>query len=163
MLEGFTPWPEERASFYRKESCWEGVTLGQMLEQRSKQYANNIAVVDYKVSLTYAELQKRVNQLAAGLQRLGIQKDDRVVVQLPNVIPYVEFIFALFKIGALPVFALPSHRYNEIGYFCEFSEAKAYIIMDRFSGFDYRKYRKEVAPPCKFEPAAYGRLSERTR
>lgn len=144
MLEGFTPWPEERASFYRKAGCWEGITLGQMLEQRSKQYANNIAVVDYNGSLTYTELQKRVNQLAAGLQRIGIQKDDRVVVQLPNVIPYIEVIFALFKIGALPVFALPSHRYNEIGYFCEFSDAKAYIIMDRFSGFDYRNLARQV-------------------
>lgn len=144
MLEGFTPWPEERASFYRKVGCWEGLTFGQMLENRSKQYANNIAVVDYTGALTYAELQERVNQLTAGLQKIGIQKDDRVVVQLPNVIPYVEVIFALFNIGALPVFALPSHRYNEISYFCEHAEAKAYIIMGRFSGFDYRNLARQV-------------------
>ena len=39
-------------------------------------------------------------------------------------------IFALFRIGALPVFALPAHREAEIGYFCEFTEAVAYVIPD---------------------------------
>lgn len=144
MLEGFTPWPEDRAEFYRDAGCWKGLTFGRMLEQRSIQYADNIAVVDQKGAITYKELNERINQLASGLKRLGIEKGDRVVVQLPNVIPYVEVVFALFKIGALPVFSLPSHRYNEIRYFCELSEAKAYIIMDRFTGFDYRGLARKV-------------------
>ena len=144
MLDGFVPWPAERAEFYREAGCWSGLTFGEMLEKRSKEYANQIAVVDHKSQLTYQELNERVDQLAAGLQRLGIKKEDRVVVQLPNVIEYVEVVFALFKIGALPVFALPSHRYNEISYFCEFSEAKAYIIKDKFTGFDYRELARQV-------------------
>ena len=144
MLDGFTPWPEERAEFYKKEGCWKGLTFGEMLNQRSQQFANHIAVVDNNGELTYQQLNERVNQLAAGLQHLGIEKGDRVVIQLPNITPYVEVVFALFKIGALPVFALPSHRYNEISYFCAFSEAKAYIVMDRFTGFDYRQLARQV-------------------
>ena len=53
-------------------------------------------------------------------------------------------IFALFRLGALPVFALPSHRSSEITYFCEFAEAKAYIIPDMHSGFDYRALARQV-------------------
>ncbi|WP_339195712.1 (2,3-dihydroxybenzoyl)adenylate synthase [Solibacillus sp. FSL R5-0449] len=144
MLDGFTPWPAERAEFYRESGCWAGLTFGQMLEDRARQYADNVAVMDEKRSLTYAQLNERVDQLAAGLLLLGIQKEDRVVVQLPNVAGYVEIVFALFKIGALPVFSLPSHRSNEIRYFCEFAEAKAYIVMDHFGGFDYRGLAREV-------------------
>lgn len=144
MLDGFTPWPDERAEFYRQTGCWKGLTFGEMLKQRSKQFAHHIAVVDDTGETTYQELNERVNQLAAGLQRLGIVQGDRVVVQLPNITPYVEVVFALFTIGALPVFALPSHRYNEISYFCEFSEAKGYIVMDTFTGFDYRKLARQV-------------------
>jgi len=144
MLEGFTPWPKERAEYYQQRGCWEGLTFGQMLEDRSKKYADNIAVIDYQSSITYAELNERATRFAAGLQKLGIGKEDRVVVQLPNIIEYVVAVFALFKIGALPVFALPSHRWNEISYFCAFSEAKAYIISDRFSGFDYRTLARQV-------------------
>lgn len=54
--------------------------------------------------------------------------------------------FALRSSGseALPVFALPSHRHSEITYFCEFSEAAAYIIPDRHAKFDYRKLARQV-------------------
>lgn len=72
------------------------------------------------------------------------QKNDRVVVQLPNVIEFFEVCFALFRIGALPVFALPSHRHSEITYFCEFSEAAAYVIPDHHARFDYRKLARQV-------------------
>ena len=41
-----------------------------------------------------------------------------MVVQLPNIAEFFEVIFALFRIGALPVFALPAHRETEIAYFC---------------------------------------------
>ena len=144
MLDGFTPWPDDRAAFYRQTGCWEGLTIGQMLENRAHQFADNVAVIDHERTLTYSQLNERVNQLATGLLLLGIQKEDRVVVQLPNVAGYVEMVFALFKIGALPVFSLPSHRYNEIRYFCEFTEAKAYIVMDSFGGFDYRSLARQV-------------------
>lgn len=144
MLDGFTPWPDDRAAFYRQAGCWEGLTIGQMLDDRARQFAENVAVIDHERTLTYSQLNERVNQLANGLLLLGIQKEDRVVVQLPNVAGYVEIVFALFKIGALPVFSLPSHRYNEIRYFCEFTEAKAYIVMDSFGGFDYRSLARQV-------------------
>ncbi|MGQ0416559.1 hypothetical protein ACT4UL_15350, partial [Bacillus sp. HC-TM] len=35
-----------------------------------------------------------------------MKKEDRVVIQLPNIIEFFEICFALFRIGALPVFAL---------------------------------------------------------
>jgi 2,3-dihydroxybenzoate-AMP ligase len=39
------------------------------------------------------------------------------VLQLPNIAEYYEVCFALFRLGTLPVFALPSHRLTEISYF----------------------------------------------
>jgi 2,3-dihydroxybenzoate-AMP ligase len=50
----------------------------------------------------------------------------------------------LFRIGALPVFALPAHRKLEISYFCQHAEAVAYIIADQHGGFDYRNLASEV-------------------
>lgn len=66
------------------------------------------------------------------------------MIQLPNQIEFFEVCFALFRLGALPVFALPSHRYSEISYFCEFSEAAAYIIPEQHAGFDFRSLAKQV-------------------
>ena len=65
-------------------------------------------------------------------------------MQLPNSFEFVEVVFALFMIGAIPVFALPAHRYQEISHFCAIAGAKAYIGVDRFSGFDYRELARRL-------------------
>ncbi|WP_025729250.1 (2,3-dihydroxybenzoyl)adenylate synthase [Heyndrickxia ginsengihumi] len=144
MLDGCTPWPEDFAKFYRKEGCWQGETFGEMLSERGKTFGNRIAITCQNQHISYQELDRKVDQLAAGFCRLGIGKNDRVIVQLPNKIEFFESIFALFRIGAIPVFALPSHRYNEIHYFSEFCNAKAYIIPDEYMGFDYRVLARKV-------------------
>lgn len=41
---------------------------------------------------------------AAGFTARGIGRGDRVVVQLPNIGEFVEVVFAVFRVGALPVF-----------------------------------------------------------
>jgi 2,3-dihydroxybenzoate-AMP ligase len=138
MLTGCTSWPKEFADLYRKEGCWKGETFGEMLRERAKVHGERIAITGGERNMSYAELDNGADRLAAGFQELGIKKSDRVVVQLPNVIEFFEVCFALFRLGALPVFALPSHRSSEINYFCEFAEAVAYIIPDKLAGFDYR-------------------------
>ncbi|KAF1678246.1 (2,3-dihydroxybenzoyl)adenylate synthase [Bacillus sp. SKDU12] len=144
MLNGFTPWPEELAETYRKNGCWAGETFGDLLRDRAAKYGDRIAITCGNTHWSYRELDIRVDRLAAGFQKLGIQQMDRVVVQLPNIAEFFEVIFALFRLGALPVFALPSHRSSEITYFCEFAEAAAYIIPDSYSGFDYRSLARQV-------------------
>ncbi|MDE8565077.1 (2,3-dihydroxybenzoyl)adenylate synthase [Anoxybacillus rupiensis] len=144
MLSGCVAWPKELADFYRKEGCWAGETFGDMLRQRAMKYGERIAVTSRKRQLTYQELDRRADQLAAGLYQMGIRPKDRVVLQLPNQVEFFEVCFALFRLGALPVFSLPSHRFSEIRYFCEFSEAAAYIIADQHAGFDFRSLARQV-------------------
>ncbi|MBY0217654.1 (2,3-dihydroxybenzoyl)adenylate synthase [Paenibacillus illinoisensis] len=144
MLPGYQAWPEEFAEFYRQQGCWEGITFGEMLRQRAAVYGNRAAIISGGEQFTYAELDTRVDRLAAGLCAKGIRQYDRVIVQLPNIPAFVEVIFALFRLGALPVFALPLHRKSEIEYFARFSEAVAYLIPDQDGGFDYRKLAAEV-------------------
>lgn len=144
MLTGCREWPKEFADRYREKGCWRGETFGEMLRERAMKHGDQIAVTSGENHLSYSELDKRVDRLAAGFLNLGIKQTDRVVLQLPNITEFFEVCFALFRIGALPVFALPSHRSSEISYFCEFAEATAYIISDKQLGFDYRKLAREV-------------------
>ncbi|WP_433748883.1 (2,3-dihydroxybenzoyl)adenylate synthase [Paenibacillus amylolyticus] len=144
MLSGYQAWPEEFAERYRQEGCWEGGTFGEMLRQRADLYGNRVAVISGEDQFTYAELDDRVDRLASGLYATGIRQHDRVIIQLPNMTAFVEACFALFRIGALPVFALPLHRKSEITYFARFSEAVAYLIPDQDGGFDYRTLAEEV-------------------
>lgn len=144
MMEGCTPWPEEEARKYRNLGYWQGMTFSELLAERAKVHPLQTAIINGEKRWTYQDLKQEVDQLAAGLIQLGIHKEDRVVVQLPNIGELLVVIFALFRIGALPVFALPSHRKSEIFYISEYSEAKAYIIQDIYGGYDYRKMAAEL-------------------
>ncbi|MFD8997917.1 (2,3-dihydroxybenzoyl)adenylate synthase [Streptomyces abikoensis] len=140
-------YPAEFAERYRAKGYWRGETFGQMLRDRAEKHPDRIAIVDPAGEgrrWTYAELDLRADRLAAGLLARGIGKGDRVVLQLPNVAEFFEVVFALFRIGALPVFALPAHRETEIRHFCAFTEAAAYVIADVAEGYDYRELATKV-------------------
>ncbi|ASR37273.1 (2,3-dihydroxybenzoyl)adenylate synthase [Prauserella marina] len=137
-------WPEEFAARYREAGYWNGQTFGELLADRAHRSPDRVAVIDGTRRWTYRELDERANAIADGLAALGIRRGDKVVVQLPNIGEYYELLFALFRLGALPVFALPAHRFAEIGYFCEFTEAVAYVIADRHGGFRYTELADKV-------------------
>ncbi|WP_433854297.1 (2,3-dihydroxybenzoyl)adenylate synthase [Streptomyces kronopolitis] len=140
-------WPAEFAARYRAAGYWRGETLGGMLRERAAAHPDRLALVDpapERRTWTYRELDERADRLAAGFAARGIARGDRVVLQLPNVGEFLEVAFALFRIGALPVYALPAHRATEIGYFCSFTGAVAYVIPDRHAGFDHRALAAEV-------------------
>jgi 2,3-dihydroxybenzoate-AMP ligase len=141
---GCPTWPESFAARYREAGYWRGETFGQLLRERAERHPERTALVAGSVRRTYRELDTRADRLAAGLHQLGLRAGDRVVVQLPNVAAFLEVCFALFRLGALPVFALPAHRAAEIGYFCAFTEAVAYLIPDKHGGFDYRALAEQV-------------------
>jgi 2,3-dihydroxybenzoate-AMP ligase len=151
-LDGWAPWPPELAELYRRLGYWRGETLGEVLRERAARYEGRTALVGDGRRVTYRELDQRADRLAAGLHLLGVQRGDRVVVQLPNIAEFFEVCFALFRLGAIPVLAHPAHRRAEIAYFCQFAEAVAYVIADRDGGFDYRSLAEEVrrgAPALK--------------
>ncbi|MHB9755160.1 (2,3-dihydroxybenzoyl)adenylate synthase [Streptomyces sp. BYX5S] len=140
-------WPAEFAERYRAAGYWRGETFGGVLRERAADHPDRIALVDpapERRTWTYRQLDENVDRLAAGFVERGIAKGDRVVVQLPNVGEFVEVVFALFRIGALPVYALPAHRESEITYFCSFTEAVAYVIPERHAGFDHRALASTV-------------------
>jgi 2,3-dihydroxybenzoate-AMP ligase len=144
LLPGCTAWPEEFATRYRQAGYWRGETFGQMLRERAQRHGDRTALVAGTQRWSYREFDQRTDRLVAGFHALGIQPRDRVVVQLPNIAEFFEVVFALFRLGALPVFALPAHRSAEINYFCEFTEAAAYVIADKHAGFDYRTLAEKV-------------------
>lgn len=144
MLSGCVPWPADDAARYRRAGYWQDVALGDVLRVPAREYPRQVALADTTRSLTFAEVDKEADQLAAGLRRSGLRTGDRVVVQLPNIPEFMTVTLALLRAGVLPVFALPAHRASDIRYLCEVSEAKALVVPDRHGGFDYRGLARAV-------------------
>jgi len=138
MLEGVVPFPPEFAARYREKGYWQDCSLrDQFAENVFAPFADRIAISDGDVSVTYAELDAIAERLARNLWDLGLQPLDRVVVMLPNVIEFVYLYFALQRLGAIPICALATHRFHELGQFTEIARAKAVVAPERQREFEF--------------------------
>jgi len=144
MLDGVTPFPAEFAARYRARGYWEDRPLSDGFTGAFAKYADRVAVIDENGPVTYAELSQRSERLARVLLDLGFEPLDRIVVQLPNTAVFAYLYFALQRIGAAPVLALPGHRKREISQFAEISGARALAIPAAARGFDFTAMAAEV-------------------
>ncbi|MDX8130023.1 (2,3-dihydroxybenzoyl)adenylate synthase [Methylomonas sp. OY6] len=146
----FTPWPDELVRSYREQGWWQNQTLGALLRESAQRYGERIALVCGARRWSYRELDERADQLATGFAQLGLRTGERVVVQLPNIAEFFAVCFGCFRLGLIPVLALPGHRRAEIAAFCQLAEAAAYVIPDRHDGYDYRLLARETLAlaPC---------------
>ena len=148
MLEGCIEWPAEFARRYREQGYWDNATLFDALARAAKAQPYKISVVDGSCRRSYADLLRNAETLAAGLYSIGLRPLDRVVFQLSNGVALVEAFFALARLGAIPVLALPAHRKTEIVHFARASGAVALMVPDVVRGFDYREMARDVAAQC---------------
>jgi 2,3-dihydroxybenzoate-AMP ligase len=140
----FVPWPDDLAQRYRREGYWRGEVLGDLLRPWACRDPERVAVVAKGRRYSYRELDLWADELAGGLADLGIGRYDRVLVQLPNTVYFVLTCVALFRLGALPVLALPPHRRAELTYLAEYAEAVALVVPDVLLGTDHRELARQV-------------------
>lgn len=87
------------------------VSFGTVWEAVAARLPDAVAISEPGRDLTYAEFDDRSSRLAAALEAAGVGPGDTVACYLYNGAPYLETVFAAFKIGAIPVNA--NYRYTE--------------------------------------------------
>ncbi|MEU8959920.1 AMP-binding protein [Streptomyces sp. NPDC048518] len=145
VLAGCTPWPEEFVDRYWKAGHWRGNTLDNLLRGWALQYGARTALVQDDTRLTYAQLNRRVDRMAAGFRLRGLRPGQRVVVQMPNVPEFVITVFALMRVGAIPVFCPMPCRGAEVSYLVRITEAAGYVGPSTYQGFDHSAMVADVA------------------
>ncbi|WP_432511456.1 (2,3-dihydroxybenzoyl)adenylate synthase [Kineococcus sp. SYSU DK001] len=145
-VEGVVPYPAGFAQRYRTAGYWTGTTFDDLLREAAAQAPANPAVLDGDRELTYADLDDLVGRVAGLLRdRFALARGERVVVQLPNVAEFVLVVFALFRLGAVPVFALPAHRRTDLLHFARTADAVLLVTRSRIAGVDHAALAAEVA------------------
>src|SRR5512145_329998 len=102
------------------------LNLASVLDHSARIIPNRVAIACAEKSLTYAEVNARAAQVAAGLVALGIQPGDHVALSCPNLPWFPIAYFGILKAGAVVV---PLHvllKPREIAYHLRDSRAKAY-------------------------------------
>jgi 2,3-dihydroxybenzoate-AMP ligase len=143
-LAGVTPFPPEFAARYRAAGYWPDRPLISHFLDAFDRYADRVAVIDSDGGYTYAGLARASERVALNLLDLGLRPSDRVVVQLENTRLFASFYFALQRIGAIPILALPSHRFREIRQFVRLSGAVAAAAPATARGADFADLHRRV-------------------
>jgi salicylate---CoA ligase len=142
IADGTVPWPEDLAREYTKSGWWRGQALGaEIVAVAAVAGARKAAtaLVDGATRISYASLAARADALASRLtDGLGLERGDRIVVQLPNCWQFAVLTLGCLRAGIVPVMALPAHREHELAYLCEHSEARVLAVPDVLRDFDHQ-------------------------
>jgi long-chain acyl-CoA synthetase len=92
------------------------VTLSEVLSRTAGRYPDKRALVFFNKGITYTELDALADRLAAGLQKLGLKKGDRVSVFMPNCPQAVISYEAIWRAGGVAVPANPLYTAAEFAH-----------------------------------------------
>ncbi|MFH7595508.1 AMP-binding protein [Streptomyces racemochromogenes] len=150
LLDGCTPWPEEFVDHYWAAGHWQGNTLDNLLRGWALRYGPRTALVHDGTRLTYAQLNRRADRMAAGFRGRGLRPGMRVVLQLPNVPEFVVTAFALMRAGLVPVFCPLSSREPEVAGVVRTAQAVGYVGPSTHQGFDHTAMAARIAARWPF-------------
>jgi non-ribosomal peptide synthetase component E (peptide arylation enzyme) len=122
---------------YLNEGVWQPVTLSDCWDRNATRYSHGVAVTDGRERLTWSEAKIWTDRLALALVQLELERDEVLVVQLPNSIESPLIRVACEKAGILCLPVARTLRRIEMSYCLGFSGAKAVIVPPKYRDFDY--------------------------
>ncbi len=108
------------------------MNIARSLEHYAKEYPHKKALVYGDVSISYSELNRSVNKVANGLRSLGIEKNDKVAIMLPNIPEFVYLFYACQKLNVTAVTVNTMYKGNEVCHILKDSGAKAITCLANF-------------------------------
>ncbi len=100
--------------------------------------------------MTYAELRQAVNECAAGLRALGVQKGDRVALFMPMCPELIVVFFAVIRLGGIVLPLFSGYGADAVATRLRDSEAALLVIADGF----WRRGRHVLMKPVADEAVA---------
>ncbi len=108
------------------------------LEETTKKYSHRPALIfggmapllgEQHLKITYRQLTEMVDRFAAGLQKLGLQKGDRVALYMPNCPQMVIAYYATLRAGGIVVPSNPLYVAREIEHQLNDAKAKFAVVL----------------------------------
>src|SRR5882672_9406142 len=112
------------------DASWE--SYGKILQDKAIMNAGRVAVITPHEHITYDQLDTRVNQVGNALEAMGVTKDAKVCVLLPNI---PEFLYAWWgntKLGGITVPLNTALKGEGLAYIINHSDAETIILSHHY-------------------------------
>lgn len=137
---------QEDIGGYFRSGFWQPKTLTDFWEENASRNPQGIAVTDGCKSFSWSEAKRWSDRLALALVDSGLERDEVLVVQLPNCAELPLIRVACEKAGILCVPVPRTLRHHEMRHCLKFTEARAVLIPRRYREFDYFEMIQELKP-----------------
>ncbi|MDJ1470934.1 AMP-binding protein [Xanthocytophaga flava] len=107
-------------------------SLAELMEEAFQKYSDRPAFTCMGKQITFHELDTLTQQFAAYLQSIGLQKGDRVAIQMPNLLQYPIAMYGALRAGLIVVNTNPLYTPREMEHQFKDSGAKAIVIVANF-------------------------------
>jgi fatty-acyl-CoA synthase len=128
-----------------------GETIGAFFDRIVEKYRDREALVvkHQNIRWSWGELGRRVDDLAAGLMTLGLERGDRVGIWSPNNAEWTLTQFATAKAGLVLVNVNPAYRRSELEYAMNKVECKALILAPALKTSNYLEIAADLVKDKK--------------
>lgn len=152
--------PQSLINYYTERGWWGQETLHHLLKNAVRDSSDQIALADppnrsdlvggEPKRLKYAELEAKVNALAATLFRMGLRKGNIVLLQMPNVVEIVLVYLAAARLELIVSPLAMQYGQHELKQFADTVKSTAYIAFDNFQGKPFANELVGVlSPECE--------------
>jgi long-chain acyl-CoA synthetase len=138
------PWLQHYDPGVPREPAFEDVPVPQFLERAAATHPDTTALVFLNGRLTYRELKDQVDRLATALAALGVAKNVRVAIQLPNLPQTVIAYYATLRLGAQAVFTNPLYTPQEMAHQWKDAGCTVAIVTDFTFDQKIKDHRHEL-------------------
>jgi long-chain acyl-CoA synthetase len=108
-------------------------SLVSLLEESFDRYRDASAYVCMGKAITFGEVDRLSQALAAWLQSRGLEKGARVAIMMPNVLQYPVAVAAVLRAGLIAVNVNPLYTARELEHQLHDSGAEAVIVLENFA------------------------------
>lgn len=128
------------------EKYFDKATLDEVFEKMTLMFKERTAIIFEERKITYDNLRTEAYNIAIKLKKLGVKKNDKIAILLPNCYDYLCLYFANFLIGAIVVPINSRVVKQELENIINNSDAKIVIFEDIIGTQNYYKIIDEIKP-----------------
>ncbi|MBI4964093.1 MAG: AMP-binding protein [Desulfomonile tiedjei] len=129
---------------FKSQGLWTQETFTDFWLKNAREKPDNEALVDSSIRVTWAEAAKLMDRFALAWISLGLERDDRVILQSPNCAYGFLARIACERAGLINITVMPYLRHKELAHIIGRIDPRAIIVPGIYRKFNYLEMVQEI-------------------
>ncbi len=126
------------------QGFWTGETFTDFWLKNARERPNDEALVDSSLRITWAGAAKLMDRFALSWTGMGLERDDRTILQSPNCVYGFLARIACERAGLINITVMPYLRHKELKHVIEKIDPRAIIIPGIYRKFNYLEMAEDL-------------------